>query len=74
VQSHCTLSKYGKCDNQITDEYHISNGTGRERIVTGDKKGNILSNRTERQTGQCASPISGTTRQIERNRKGEYIL
>ena len=60
AQSHCTLSKYRKCDNQITDEYHISNGTGRERIVTGDKKGNILSNRTERQ--------------IERNRKGEYIL
>ena len=48
------LSKYGKCDNRVTDEYHISNGTGRERIVTGNKKGNILGNRTERQNGQRA--------------------
>ena len=48
------LSKYGTCDNQITNEYHISNGTGREHIVTGNEKGNILGNRTERQIGQCA--------------------
>jgi len=54
VQSRCALSKYGKCDNRVTDEYRISNGTGRERIVTRNKKGNILGNRTERQIGQCA--------------------
>ena len=74
MTSAVALSKCGKCDNRITDEYCISNGTGWERIVTGNKKGNILSNRTERQIGQRTSPIGGATRQIERNRKGEYIL
>ena len=63
AQLCCALSKYG-----------ISNGTGREHIVTRNEKGNILSNRTERQIGQHASPIGGATRQIERNGKGEYIL
>jgi len=48
------LSKYGKCDNRITNEYRISNGMGRERIVTGNKKGNILGNCTGRQIGQRA--------------------
>jgi len=30
----------------------MSNGTGQEHIVTGNKKGNILGNRTGRQIGQ----------------------
>ena len=54
MQSCCALSKYGKCDNWVTDRHRISNGTGRECIVTGNEKGNILSNRTERQIGQRA--------------------
>ena len=54
MQLCCALSKYGKCDNQITDRYGISNEMGRECIVTGNEKGNILGNQTERQIKQCA--------------------
>jgi len=46
------LSKYGKCDNQITNMHHISNGMGQECTVTGNEKRNILGNSTKRQNGQ----------------------
>ena len=52
MQLHCALSKYGKCDNWFTDEYHISNEMEWEHIVSRNKKGNILGNHTERQNGQ----------------------
>jgi len=61
------LCKYGKCDNRITDKYGISNGTGRECIVTGNKKGNTLGNRTERQIGQCTHRLVALQ---DRNGKG----
>jgi len=51
---HSALSEYGKCNNQITDKYCISNETGQECIVTRNEKGNILGNQTERQIRQCA--------------------
>ena len=52
MMSAVVLSKYGKCDNWITNEYCISNETVWECIVTRNKKGNILGNHTERQNGQ----------------------
>jgi len=48
------LSKYGKCDNWITNRYCISNETEQEHMVTGNEKGNILGNCTERQIRQRA--------------------
>jgi len=50
-------AKCSKCNNWITNEYCISNGMGWEHIVTGNEKGNILGNRTERQIGQRAHQL-----------------